>query len=113
VIIATLIIGVASAIGSFCAIIGLVIGIFTIFTTVIIVDRNESPIDAIKHSIDITKNNFVQVLLIWLVAGVIAVVGALVCLVGLLVAIPVSALFLVYAYRYLTNGHIAPVAQTP
>jgi uncharacterized membrane protein len=109
VIIATLIIGVASAIGSFCFILGLVIGIFTLFTTVIIVDRNVSPIDAIKQSIDIAKNNFVQVLLVWLVAGVIGVVGALVCGIGLIVAIPVAALFLVYSYRYLTNGQIAPL----
>jgi uncharacterized membrane protein len=109
VIIATLIIGVASAIGSFCFILGLVIGIFTLFTTVLIVDRNLSPIDAIKQSIDIAKNNFVQVLLVWLVAGVIGVVGALVCGIGLVVAIPVAALFVVYAYRFLTNGQIAPL----
>ena len=107
VIIATLIIGVAAAIGSFCFILGLVIGIFTLFTTVIIVDRNASPIDAIKQSIDIAKNNFGPVILTWLVAGAIGVVGALLCGIGLIVAIPVAALFLVYAYRYLTNGHIA------
>jgi uncharacterized membrane protein len=109
VIIATLIIGVASAIGSFCFILGLVIGVFTLFTTVIIVDRNASPIDAIKQSIDITKNNLGPVVLVWLVAGVIGVVGALACGIGLIVAIPVAALFLVYAYRYLTRGHIAPL----
>ena len=40
VIIATLIIGIAAGIGSFCFIVGLVIGVFTLFTTVIIVDRN-------------------------------------------------------------------------
>ena len=56
-IIATLIIGVAAGIGSFCFIVGLVIGVFTLFTTVIIVDRNASPIDAIKQSMEITKNN--------------------------------------------------------
>lgn len=108
VIIATLIIGVASAIGSFCFILGLVIGIFTLFTTVIIVERNTSPIDAIKQSIEITKNNLVQVILVWLVAGVIGVVGALLCGIGLIVALPVAALFVVYSYRYFTNGHIAP-----
>jgi uncharacterized membrane protein len=109
VIIATLIIGIASAIGSFCFILGLVIGIFTLFTTIIIVERNVPPIEAIKQSIDIAKNNFVQVLLVWLVAGVIGVVGALACGIGLIVAIPVAALFLVYAYRHLTRGQIAPL----
>jgi len=111
VIIATLIIGIAAGIGSFCFIVGLVIGVFTLFTTVIIVDRKVSPIDAIKQSVEITKNNIVPVILTWLVAGAIALVGALLCGIGLIVAIPVSALFLVYAYRKLTNGHLAP--QTP
>ena len=109
VIIATLIIGVASAIGSFCFILGLVIGVFTLFTTVIIVDRNAPPIDAIKQSIDITKNNIGNVIIVWLLAGVIAVVGALACGIGLIVSIPVASLFLVYAYRKLTNGVLAPL----
>uniref|UniRef100_UPI000BFF08D3 hypothetical protein n=1 Tax=Mycobacterium neglectum TaxID=242737 RepID=UPI000BFF08D3 len=109
VIIATLIIGVAAGIGSFCFIIGLVIAVFTLFTTVIIVDRNASPIDAIKQSVEITKNNIGPVILTWLVAGVIAVVGALLCGIGLIVALPVSALFLVCAYRKLTNGQLAPL----
>ena len=43
-------------------------------------------------------------ILIWLLAGVIAVVGALACGIGLIVSIPVASLFLVYAYRKLTNG---------
>ncbi|MGZ8746243.1 MAG: hypothetical protein ACXWZ2_04220, partial [Mycobacterium sp.] len=94
VIIATLIIGIAAGIGSFCFIVGLVISVFTLFTTVIIVDRNASPIDAIKQSVEITKNNIGPVILTWLVAGVIVAVGALVCGIGLIVAIPVAALFL-------------------
>jgi uncharacterized membrane protein len=111
VIIATLIIGIAAGIGSFCFILGIVIAVFTLFTTVIIVDRNASPIDAIKQSIEIAKNNIGPVILTWLVVGVIAVVGALLCGIGLIVAIPVAGLFLVCAYRKLTNGHVAP--QTP
>jgi uncharacterized membrane protein len=86
-----------------------VIGVFTLFTTVIIVDRNASPIDAIKESIDIAKNNIGNVIIAWLLAGVIAVVGALACGIGLIVSIPVASLFLVYAYRKLTNGVIAPL----
>src|SRR5215217_3119385 len=97
VILATVIIGIASIIGSFCFILGIVISIFTLFATVAIVDRNLSPIDGIKASVDITKANFVQVLLTWLVAGAIALVGALVCGIGLIVAIPLAALYVVYA----------------
>jgi uncharacterized membrane protein len=113
VILATLIIGIASAIGSLCFILGIVIGIFTLFTTVAIVDRNLSPIDGIKASVDITKANFVPVLLTWLVAGAIAIVGALLCGIGLIVALPVAALLTVYAYRRLTGGQIAALNPQP
>jgi uncharacterized membrane protein len=113
VILATVIIGIASVIGSFCFILGIVISIFTLFATVAIVDRNLSPIDGIKASIDITKANFVQVLLTWLVAGAIAIVGAIVCGIGLLVALPVAALFVVYAYRRLTGGQVAALNPKP
>ena len=113
VILATLIIGIASAIGSLCFILGIVIGIFTLFTTVAIVDRNLSPIDGIKASVDITKANFVPVLLTWLVAGAIVIVGALLCGIGLIVALPVAALLTVYAYRRLTGGQIAALNPQP
>jgi uncharacterized membrane protein len=113
VVIATLIIGIAGIIGSLCFILGIVISIFTLFATVAIVDRGLSPIDGIKASIDITKANFVQVLLTWLVAGVTVIVGAIVCGVGLLVAVPVAALITVYAYRRLTGGQIAELNPQP
>ena len=38
----------------------------------------------------------------------VAVVGALLCGVGLLVAVPVVSLMLVYAYRALNGGSVAP-----
>jgi uncharacterized membrane protein len=109
VIVASLIIGIAAGILSFCFIGGIAVSLFTLFATVIIVDRNASPIDAIKQSFEITKNNFVPVILALLVIYAITIVGTLACLVGLVVAIPVAALFLVYTYRKLTNGHLAPL----
>jgi uncharacterized membrane protein len=35
-------------------------------------------------------------------------VGALFCLVGLLVTVPVAFLFIVYTYRKLSDGSVAP-----
>jgi len=83
--------------------------IFTIFTTILIVERSLAPIDAIKASVAIVKANFVQVLLAWLIFGVITTVGSLLCGIGLLVAVPVATLYLVYTYRKLTGGQIAPL----
>jgi uncharacterized membrane protein len=109
VIVASLIVGIAVGIGSLCFILGIVVALFAMFTTVIIVERNASPIDAIKQSIDITKNNIGPVIIAYLVIYAITLVGALLCGVGLIVAMPVASLFLVYVYRKLTNGQIAPL----
>jgi uncharacterized membrane protein len=79
------------------------------FTIVALLDRNLSPIDAIKNSFEITTKNVGNAVLAWLVMAAIIVVGALVCLVGLIVAAPVAALFEVYTYRRLTGGQVAPL----
>ena len=102
VVIASLLIGVASAIGSIVFIGSAVVALFTLFAVVILVERNLSAIDGIKASFEIVKANFVQVLLTYLIVAVIISVGAFLCGIGLFVALPVAALYLVYAYRTLT-----------
>ena len=109
VILSSLIVGVLTAIGVLlCILPGLVVSIFAMFSTVAIVDRNLSPIDGIKASFAIVRQNFGQVLLAWLTAAAIMLVGALLCGVGLLVAAPVAYLFIVYTYRKLSGGSVAP-----
>ena len=56
---------------------------------------------------------FVPVLLVWLSCAAIATVGALVCFVGLFVAVPVASLLQVYAWRQLSGGQIAPLNPQP
>ena len=107
-IIASLLIGIASGIGSIVAIGSVVVALFTFFAIVLIVERNLSAIDGIKTSFEIVKNNFVQVLITYLIVGAIATVGAFLCGIGLIVSLPVAGLYLVYAYRTLTGGELAP-----
>ena len=108
VILATVIIGVLTSIGyALCVLPGVAVAIFTMFAIVALLDRNLSAIDSIKASFEIAKANFVQVLLTWLVIAAIGIVGALVCGVGLLVAVPVAALLEVFAYRRLSGGQVA------
>jgi uncharacterized membrane protein len=110
VIIATLIVGVATSIGSaLCFLPGLVVALFAIFTTVIVVDRNCGAIDAIKASFQLVKANFVPVLIVYLMTVAITLVGALLCGVGLLVAVPVASLLVVFTYRKLSGGQVAPL----
>lgn len=108
-VIVMLIIGVLTSIGSFlCFIPGLLVSIFTMFATVALLDRNLSPVDALKASFEIVKAKFIDCLLVWLMAIAIIAVGALLCGVGLLVAIPVAFLFEIFAYRRITGGNVAP-----
>ena len=88
---------------------GLIVALFAIFAHPILVDRNLSPIDSLKASIEIVKANVGQVILVWLVAGLIAAAGILACGVGVLVSGPVASLMLVYTYRRLSGGQVAPL----
>jgi uncharacterized membrane protein len=110
VVIATLIVGVAAAIGSvLCYLPGLIVALFTMFTTVVLLDRNLKPVDAIKASIEIVKANLGQSIITYLLAGLIASVGVVVCYVGMFVSVPVAQLYLIYAYRKLSGGQVAPL----
>ena len=110
VIIAGLIVGVITTIGFFlCIIPGVIASIMLVFTVVALLDRNLSPVDAVKTSFDLSKANFGNVFVTWLAMVATAFVGALLCGVGLIVAVPVAALILVYAWRRLTGGQVAPL----
>lgn len=109
VVVASVIVGILTVLGlMLCIIPGVIVGLLTVFTTVAIVDRNLSPIDGIRASIAVAKTNLGKVFLAWLVSTALLVVGALLCGVGLLVAAPVAYLFLVYTYRKLGGGSVAP-----
>ena len=96
-----------------CILPGLAVAVFTMFAVIAVLDRNLSPIDGIKASIDVAKNNFGQVLLTFVVIVALGIVGALLCLVGLFVAVPLIALIEVYAWRKLTGGPVADLNPQP
>ncbi|WP_110811711.1 hypothetical protein [Mycolicibacterium mucogenicum] len=109
-ILLTLIVGVLVGIGYvLCVIPGLIVALFAIFAHAVLVDRGQSPIDSLKASIEIVKANVGQVILVWLVAGLIGAAGILACGVGVLVSAPVASLMLVYTYRRLSGGQVAPL----
>jgi uncharacterized membrane protein len=110
VIVAGLIVGVITTIGLFlCVIPGLLASILLMFTVVALLDRNLSAVDAVKTSFDLNKANFGPAFLTWIVGVAIVFAGAILCGVGLLVAVPVAALFLVFAWRRISGGQVAPL----
>lgn len=109
VVIASLITGVISTIGYFlCVLPGLIASFLFMFTTIAVLDRNLSPVDAIKSSFETVKNNLGPALLTALAAVAVIIVGFLLCGVGILVGAPLATLLLVYAYRSLNGGYVAP-----
>src|SRR5690606_34841131 len=89
-------------------VVGVAVSVLTLFTAVAIVDRGLSPIGGIKTSIGMVRAHIGKSLLVWLITQVTLIVGALLCVVGLLVFAPVALLFVVYAYRILSGGSVAP-----
>jgi uncharacterized membrane protein len=109
VVVAGVILAVLTTIGSIlCVLPGLIVAFFTMFTIYALLDRNLSPMDAIRASVDLTRANLSNAILAWLLAALVVAAGAAVCYVGLIVAAPVASLFLVYTYRRFTGGQVAP-----
>jgi uncharacterized membrane protein len=109
VIVASLLIGIATFVGFIlCIIPGLLVMFFTSYTLYFLMDREDlGAIDAIKASIDFTKDNVGNVIVWYLVSLAAWIVGALLCGVGLIVAVPVVLIGTAYTYKTLNNEPVA------
>ncbi|MFF2551009.1 hypothetical protein ACFVUS_08410 [Nocardia sp. NPDC058058] len=104
VLLTALIVFVACVIASMLCIFPVVIvGILCMFSLHFVIDQEMDPINAIKASAQLVIANVLQILLLALTVLVITFVGALFCGLGLLLAGPVSAIAVTYAYRFLTG----------
>jgi hypothetical protein len=110
VIIVSLLIGIATFIGFvLCVIPGLLVMFFTSYTLYFLMDREElGAIDAIRASFEFTKSNAGNVILWFLLSLATWIVGALLCGVGLIVAVPVVLIGTAYTYKALNHEPIAP-----
>jgi uncharacterized membrane protein len=111
-ILAALLVGILTLIGLFLLIIpGIIFAVLAAFTLFFVIDRSLAPVEALKASIATVRSNVGGVLLTLVVTILMTIVGALACTVGLIVAVPLSALIWTYAYRRLSGGWVAPVEQ--
>ena len=109
---AAFLISILTSIGyAACFVPGIIVGIFTQFIILFVIDRSQSAIKGFSSGFSLVGSNFANALLVWLVSMATVFVGALVCGVGLLVAVPLVALILTYAYRKLSGGQVVPLAQ--
>ena len=108
IIVAAVIVALATMVGFLLCFVGaVVVAFFTPFYLFFILDKNQGAWESIKSSIDLVTSNFAAVLLLFLAVIAAYVVGAILCLVGLLVTLPVAILAVTNAYRRLQNEPVA------
>jgi uncharacterized membrane protein len=106
--------GLAIALGFILLIVpGIIFALMFIFASLIVIDREAGPIDAMKESKRITHGHKWSLLGFILVLTGINLLGLLALVVGLLVSIPVSTLAFVHAYRTLGGAIGARDASLP
>lgn len=104
-----LLIALASTIGLFlCILPGIAVIFFTAYAPLIALDRGVGPLEAIRRSVDLVKDNLGPVALVLLLAYAVYYIGSLACYVGLLVSIPVALVMISYSYRVLEGEPITP-----
>ncbi|MGV9709322.1 hypothetical protein ACWDTI_01470 [Gordonia sp. NPDC003424] len=117
VILTALLVAIGTDIGLIlCILPGLAFAYLAFWSLAFTVDRDLSPVDAIKASFSVISKNAGTLFPLAIVNVLIMIVGAVLLLIGLLVAVPLVILSSTYAYRLFTGGQIAPVdgpAQTP
>lgn len=109
VLIAALITSVLIAVGIvLCVLPGLVAAFFTWFTLYFLIDRQLSAIDAIKASASFAAQHSGSLILFFLASVLAWIIGAALCGLGLLVAIPVVIVAQAYTFRTLQGETVAP-----
>lgn len=91
-----------------CILPGIVASFMLYYALYFVIDRDMEPIDAIKASFDLVKNNVGEALLWAIVAFALTIAGAIACGVGLIVAIPVTIIGTAYTFKKLTGQEVAP-----
>ncbi|MBA2955695.1 hypothetical protein GON03_15265 [Nocardioides sp. MAH-18] len=108
IIVASLVVGLATGIGYVLFILpGVVIAFLTSYTLLFVIDQNLPPIDAIRASFDLTTKHLGNTVVWYVVGGLVAIAGAIACGVGLLVTIPLVIIGTAYTYKVLTAQPVA------
>lgn len=108
VIIAALLVAIATAIGYlFCGIGALIVSFFLTFTFFFVIDKDEAPVEAMKSSFNLVKANLGELVLFYLASVLAYFVGSLICGIGLIVAVPVVIIATAYTYKKFTAQPVA------
>lgn len=104
-----LLVALASTIGLFlCILPGLAVLVFCAYAPLIALDKGLGPVESIRRSVELVRDNLGQVLIVLLLSYGVYYLGSLVCCIGLLVSAPVALVAITYSYRALNNEPVAP-----
>jgi uncharacterized membrane protein len=90
-----------------CIIPGILVLLFGRFFGYYILDKGQAPVDAIKSSFNLVKDNFGKVFVFLLAVFAANWVGSIACYVGLLVTMPLTAIATAYFYKRFDGQPIA------
>ncbi len=93
-----------------CYIPGIIVGFLTVFAMFFVVDKNMAPVDAIKASVSLTTSRLGDTVVFYILGVIVLIVGALLCGVGLLAAVPVVLAAGAYTFRRLHDEPVAPIS---
>jgi uncharacterized membrane protein len=107
-LVANLLVGIMVGIGFFLLVVpGIILFFFSYLTPFYVLDQEQSPVEAIRSSFRVIRNNIGPMALLALFGALLWVLGLVLCVVGLLVTGPVVLIAATYAYRM---GERQPVA---
>jgi len=72
-----------------------------------VIGQGQSPIDALKSSYELVRANLAETALLYILVSVAASIGAALCGVGMLVAVPLGMLATAFMYRRLQGQPVA------
>jgi len=108
VIITAVVVSFFTAIGYiFCFIGAPIVAFFLSYSFYFLLDQNMAPFDAIKASFNFVKDHIGELILFYLASLLAYFVGAILCGIGLIVAIPVVVIATAYTYKKFTNQAVA------
>ncbi len=92
---------------------GIIAAIIFMFAFYLVVDKGLGPIEALKESARITKGNRLRLLALVGALALVSLLGLLALVLGLLVAVPLTALAYVCAYRRFSTAADAAAPRVP
>lgn len=108
VVITSLIVGAATFVGLLlCYLPGLVIAFATSYSLYFVLDKDLPPVEAIKASVNLVKDNLGPTIIWYIVGGLIAGAGAIACGVGMLLTVPLVLIGTAWTYKVLTGQPVA------